>query len=87
MHINDLLKIAAERRASDLHIKVGSHPVIRVDGELHPIEGMERVEETATYLERRIARHLPARAPAGHELPAGAVEARDLWTFAHTIDC
>ena len=37
MHINDLLKIAAERRASDLHIKVGSHPVIRVDGELVPL--------------------------------------------------
>ena len=26
MHINDLLKIAVERKASDLHLKVGSHP-------------------------------------------------------------
>ncbi|HYN22837.1 MAG TPA: PilT/PilU family type 4a pilus ATPase, partial [Thermoanaerobaculia bacterium] len=34
MNINDLLKIAVERKASDLHLKVGSHPIIRVDGEL-----------------------------------------------------
>ena len=37
MHINDLLKIATERGASDLHLKVGSHPVIRVDGRLLPL--------------------------------------------------
>ena len=36
MNINDLLKIAVERKASDLHLKVGCHPVIRVDGELDP---------------------------------------------------
>ncbi len=34
MHINDLLKSAAEKGASDLHLKVGSYPVIRVDGRL-----------------------------------------------------
>lgn len=34
MHINDLLKSAAEKGASDLHLKVGSYPVIRVDGQL-----------------------------------------------------
>ena len=27
MNINDLLKIAVERKASDLHLKVGSQPV------------------------------------------------------------
>src|SRR4029079_17730981 len=37
MHINDLLKIAVERKASDLHLKVGAHPVIRVDGTLIPL--------------------------------------------------
>ena len=36
MHINDLLKIASERKASDLHLKVGSHPVLRINGELIP---------------------------------------------------
>ena len=30
MHINDLLKIATEKGASDLHLKVGSHPVYSI---------------------------------------------------------
>jgi twitching motility protein PilT len=34
VHINDLLKSAAEKGASDLHLKVGSYPVVRVDGRL-----------------------------------------------------
>ena len=34
MNINELLKVAVERKASDVHLKVGSNPVIRVDGEL-----------------------------------------------------
>lgn len=34
MHINDLLKSASEKGASDLHLKVGSYPVVRVDGQL-----------------------------------------------------
>ena len=37
MLINDLLKIAVDRGASDLHLKVGAHPVIRVDGTLMPL--------------------------------------------------
>src|SRR3954467_626512 len=48
VHINDLLKIAAERRASDLHIKVGSHPVIRVDGELLPLVELKRLMQEDT---------------------------------------
>jgi twitching motility protein PilT len=48
VHINDLLKIAAERRASDLHIKVGSHPVIRVDGELVPLVELKRLMQEDT---------------------------------------
>ena len=36
MHVNDLLKIAVERGASDLHLKVGSYPMMRVRGELTP---------------------------------------------------
>jgi twitching motility protein PilT len=34
MHINDLLKSAIERQASDLHLKVGSYPMMRIDGTL-----------------------------------------------------
>ncbi len=36
MHINDLLKIAVERGASDLHLKVGSYPMLRIRGALLP---------------------------------------------------
>jgi twitching motility protein PilT len=34
MHVNDLLRIAVERGASDLHLKVGSYPMLRVGGQL-----------------------------------------------------
>jgi twitching motility protein PilT len=36
MEIEDLLRFAVERGASDLHLKVGNVPFIRVDGELLP---------------------------------------------------
>ena len=45
MNINDLLKIAVERKASDLHLKVGSHPVIRIDGELHSLAELHPATE------------------------------------------
>jgi twitching motility protein PilT len=48
MNINDLLKIAVERKASDLHIKVGSHPVIRIDGDLHPLNDLKRLMQEDT---------------------------------------
>ncbi|GAB4390407.1 MAG: type IV pilus twitching motility protein PilT [Thermodesulfovibrionales bacterium] len=41
--INELLRIAAEQGASDLHVKVGSPPVMRVNGELVPLSTEERV--------------------------------------------
>ena len=43
MNLNDLLKVAIERKASDLHLKVGSHPVVRVDGELQPLPDFKRL--------------------------------------------
>src|SRR4051812_1976562 len=36
MHVNDLLHIAVEAGASDLHLKVGSSPMMRVRGALTP---------------------------------------------------
>ncbi len=48
MHINDLLKIAVERKASDLHLKVGAFPVIRVDGSLMPLADMRRLMQEDT---------------------------------------
>jgi twitching motility protein PilT len=43
MHIDDLLRIAMERKASDLHLKVGNFPHIRIDGELVPLSEQTRV--------------------------------------------
>jgi twitching motility protein PilT len=37
MHVNDLLKAAVEKGASDLHLKVGSYPMCRVHGNLTPV--------------------------------------------------
>ena len=34
MHINDLLRMAISRNASDLHLKVFNYPVLRINGEL-----------------------------------------------------
>ena len=42
MHVNDLLKIAVESGASDLHVKVGSLPMMRVRGVLQPVTGLTR---------------------------------------------
>jgi len=36
MEINELLKIMVDKRASDLHLRVPSPPVLRIDGELIP---------------------------------------------------
>src|SRR5258708_8390502 len=43
MHIDDLLRIAMERKASDLHLKVGNYPHVRVDGELAPLTDQPRI--------------------------------------------
>jgi twitching motility protein PilT len=42
-NIDDLLKIACERKASDLHLKVGNYPYVRVDGELVPLVETKRL--------------------------------------------
>jgi twitching motility protein PilT len=43
MHIDDLLRVAMDRKASDLHLKVGNYPHLRVDGELVPISEQPRI--------------------------------------------
>ena len=48
MHINDLLKRSTEQGASDLHLKVGSYPVIRVDGKLLPMTDQKRLMQEDT---------------------------------------
>ena len=48
VHINDLLKSATDRGASDHHLKVGSHPVVRVDGRLMPLTAEKRLMQEDT---------------------------------------
>ncbi len=43
MVIDEFLKIAIERDASDLHLKAGNHPMIRVHGTLMPLTGFPRL--------------------------------------------
>jgi twitching motility protein PilT len=45
MNLNDLLKLTFEKRASDLHIKVGVPPVLRIDGRLMPLETEKRLTQ------------------------------------------
>jgi len=45
MNINELLKLSVERRASDVHIKVGSPPVFRIDGQLAPVVEQKRLTQ------------------------------------------
>src|SRR5882762_2618721 len=41
--IDDLLRRAVENKASDLHLKVGNHPYLRVDGLLAPLTDVPRI--------------------------------------------
>ena len=48
MHVNDLLKIAVDHGASDLHLKVGSYPMMRVRGDLIPASEDRRLDHEET---------------------------------------
>src|ERR671919_2773594 len=48
MHVNDLLKIAVDHGASDLHLKVGSYPMMRVRGDLIPASEERRLDHEET---------------------------------------
>jgi twitching motility protein PilT len=48
MHINDLLKIAVTSGASDLHLKVGSYPMMRVNGTLAVASEEKRLDRADT---------------------------------------
>jgi len=63
MHIHDLLHLTVAKGASDLHLKAGGVPILRIDGELVPqqqmpemtSEDMEQVFEQATTDAQRIS--------------------------------
>ena len=43
MTIDELLRTACEDKASDLHLKVGNYPYVRVDGDLRPLTQYPRI--------------------------------------------
>ena len=46
--IDDLLRMAMSFGASDLHLRAGSFPIIRVNGELRPVAGSGRLSQDET---------------------------------------
>jgi len=49
MDIDELLKIAIESDASDLHLKAGNFPIIRVNGKLKPLTAYPRLNTKDTF--------------------------------------
>ncbi len=47
MDIGELLALVKERHASDLHIKVGNHPILRVNGKLQPLGDLPVLDQAA----------------------------------------
>ena len=47
MELNDILTIAVKAKGSDVHIKAGLQPVVRIDGKLRPIPNAPRVTADA----------------------------------------
>ncbi|MGD8534701.1 MAG: PilT/PilU family type 4a pilus ATPase [Candidatus Aminicenantes bacterium] len=50
MKIDDFLKIAIESDASDLHLKPGNHPILRINGVLKPLTSFPRLNAEHTQL-------------------------------------
>jgi twitching motility protein PilT len=77
MDIIELLKLMVEKRASDLHVRVPSPPVLRVDGELLPLEHlpqatMEDIEAAFDYIttpEQRNRFHLEKELDFAYSVP------------------
>ncbi|MBP1603827.1 MAG: twitching motility protein, partial [Acidobacteria bacterium] len=47
-NVNDLLAIAVEHGASDLHLKVGAYPMMRISGVLTPATEVKRLTHEDT---------------------------------------
>src|SRR5664279_1983866 len=43
MELNEILTIAVKAKGSDIHIKTGLPPIVRIDGRLHPIPNATRL--------------------------------------------
>jgi len=63
MVIDEFLKIAIERDASDIHLKAGNHPMIRIHGTLTPLTGFPRltIQDTDELGNQMMTDHQKAR--------------------------
>jgi twitching motility protein PilT len=72
MDIDDLLRYAVERGASDLHLKVGNVPFVRVDGDLAPAEfPAVSVSDTERFAEKVLGERKRAEFEATNEADLG----------------
>src|SRR5215213_10874033 len=61
-NLENLLRSAVERGASDIHLKFGQPPIIRHDGELRALEGWDPLDsEQLEAILEQIGRSAPAR--------------------------
>jgi len=70
MRIDDLLKIAIEMEASDVHLKVGNHPQFRVHGVLAPLPQLPRLtsKDTEDLANQMMGEYQRARLRADYDL-------------------
>jgi twitching motility protein PilT len=61
VEIEDLLRAAAERKASDLHLRAGGAPYLRIDGELYPVDGVVLTPAESERLAYSLMTELQAR--------------------------
>ena len=54
LNLKALLRTLAESGGSDVHLKAGAPPVIRVDGELHRLEGRQLTPEDTAFIAQSI---------------------------------
>ncbi len=52
--VNDILEKTYRMKASDLHLKVGSPPMIRIDGSLKPLEDYPKLSNMSGCMARAI---------------------------------
>lgn len=60
MHIDELLTMATERKASDIHLTVGTPPIFRIDGDLIRVNIMDKLlpDDTEKYAKAIMNDHL-----------------------------
>ena len=78
--IDDLLRRAVESRASDLHLKVGNHPYLRVDGILSALNDVPRITPDDLFPSGPAGQTAPTEPPGAAGLPEPTGDDDRRWT-------